>query len=96
VIDWLNERLVTIMGLNESLQDVFRDVDLRGELGAIRAETLVAHSRGDRIIPHSCSEELAARIPGARLISAESDNHMLLADEPAWPSFARELRAFLA
>jgi pimeloyl-ACP methyl ester carboxylesterase/AraC-like DNA-binding protein len=96
VIDWLNERLVTIMGLNESLQDVFRNVDLRSELGAIRAETLIAHSRGDRIIPHSCSEDLAARIPGARLVSTESGNHMLLADEPAWPGFARELRAFLA
>jgi pimeloyl-ACP methyl ester carboxylesterase len=96
VIDWLNERLVTIMGLNESLQDVFRNVDLRSELGDIRAKTLVAHSRGDRIIPHSCSEALAAQIPGARLISAESENHMLLADEPAWPDFARELRAFLA
>jgi pimeloyl-ACP methyl ester carboxylesterase/AraC-like DNA-binding protein len=96
VIDWLNERLVTIMGLNESLQLVFRNVDLRGELAAIRAETLVAHSRGDRIIPHCCSENLAAGITGARLILAESENHMLLADEPAWPDFARELRAFLA
>jgi pimeloyl-ACP methyl ester carboxylesterase/AraC-like DNA-binding protein len=95
VIDWLNERLVTIMGLNESLQLVFRNVDLRAELGAIRAETLVAHSRGDRIIPHSCSEELAARIPEARLVLADSENHMLLADEPAWPDFARELRGFL-
>jgi pimeloyl-ACP methyl ester carboxylesterase len=96
VIDWLNERLVTIMGLNESLQLVFRNVDLRGGLGAIRAETLVAHSRGDRIIPHRCSENLAAGIAGARLFSAESENHMLLADEPAWPGLARELRAFLA
>lgn len=96
VIDWLNERLVTIMGLNESLQDVFRNVDLRSELGAIRADALIAHSRGDRIIPHSCSEDLAARIPSARLVSTESANHMLLADEPAWPGFARELRAFLA
>ena len=75
---------------------MFSNVDLRVELGAIRAETPVAHSRADYIIPYSCSEELAARIPGARLISAESDNHMLLADEPAWPDFARELRAFLA
>jgi pimeloyl-ACP methyl ester carboxylesterase/AraC-like DNA-binding protein len=96
VIDWLNERLVTIMGLNESLQLVFRNVDLRGGLGAIRAETLVAHSRGDRIIPHRCSENLAAGIAAARLVPAESENHMLLADEPAWPGLARELRAFLA
>ncbi|GAO38183.1 putative AraC family transcriptional regulator [Sphingomonas changbaiensis NBRC 104936] len=95
VIEWLNERLVTIMGLNESLQDVFRSVDIRDELGGITAETLVAHSRGDRIIPHACSEDVAARIAGARMISVDSQNHMPLADEPAWTGFARELRAFL-
>lgn len=96
VIDWFNERLVTIMSLNESLQEVFRTVDLRGELGAVRARTLVGHSRGDRIIPHACSEALASGIEDARLISVESGNHMLLADDPGWPSFARELRRFLA
>jgi pimeloyl-ACP methyl ester carboxylesterase/AraC-like DNA-binding protein len=96
VIDWFNDRLVTIIGLNESLQNVFREVDLRGELGAITAETLVAHSRDDRIIPHACSEALAEGIDGARFLSLESDNHMLLGDDPAWPGFSQELRAFLA
>jgi pimeloyl-ACP methyl ester carboxylesterase/AraC-like DNA-binding protein len=96
VIAWLNERLVTIMGLNESLQEVFRSVDIRAELGAITAETLVAHSRGDRIIPHACADEVAAGIRGARRVSTESENHMLLADEPSWPGFAAEFRNFLA
>lgn len=96
VIDWLNERLVTIIGLNESLQQVFRNVDVRNLLGRISAETLIAHSRGDRIIPHACSEALAGGIAGSRFLSLDSDNHMLLGDEPAWPGLARELRAFLA
>ncbi|MFD1612426.1 alpha/beta fold hydrolase [Sphingomonas tabacisoli] len=96
VIDWFNERLVTIMGLNESLQEVFRSVDLRGELASISAETLIAHSRGDRIIPHGCSEVLAAGIADSRFMLLESGNHMLLGDEPAWPAFAQELRAFLS
>jgi pimeloyl-ACP methyl ester carboxylesterase len=78
------------------LQLVFRDVDLRADLGAIRADTLIAHSRGDRIIPHACSEALARGIPAARLTSLESGNHLLLGDEPAWPGFAQELRAFLS
>jgi pimeloyl-ACP methyl ester carboxylesterase/AraC-like DNA-binding protein len=94
MIDWFNDRLGTIMGLNESLQDVFRSLDLRGELGAITAETLIAHSRGDRIIPHACAEEMARLIPGARLLSCDSENHMLLADEPAWPVFVQGLRGF--
>lgn len=95
VIDWFNDRLVSIMALNESLQDVFRIVDLRGELGKIRAETLIAHSRGDRIIPYACSEQLAAGIPGATLCPLDSENHMLLADEPAWPVLAAQIRRFL-
>jgi len=96
MIDWFNDRLGRIMGLNESLQDVFRSLDLRGELGAITAETLVAHSRGDRIIPHACAEEMARLIPRARLVSCDSENHLLLVDEPAWQDFARVLQGFLA
>lgn len=96
MIDWFNDRLGTIMGLNEALQDVFRSLDLRSELGRITAETLVAHSRGDRIIPHDCAEDMARRIPGARLLSCDSENHMLLADEPAWPDFVQALHGFLA
>lgn len=96
MIDWFNERLVAIMRLNESLQEVFRSIDLRAELNAITADTLVAHSRGDRIIPHACSEELAREIQGARLLSLESENHILLEDETAWPVFARSFRQFLA
>ncbi|UVO52448.1 alpha/beta hydrolase [Sphingomonas sp. SUN019] len=82
MIDWFSQRLSTIMGLNESLQEVFRSLDLREELGWITAETLVAHSLGDRIIPHSCAEEMATPIPRAELMSLESGDHMLLAYEP--------------
>ena len=34
-------------------------------------------------------------IPGARFVPLESRNHVLLADEPAWPLFLREVDAFL-
>ena len=39
---------------------------------------------------------LAKRIPGARLVPLDSDNHILLGDEPAWQVFVDEVRAFLA
>ena len=39
---------------------------------------------------------LAAGIPGARLVTLESNNHVLLADEPAWPVFRREVTEFVA
>src|SRR5215211_7357121 len=38
---------------------------------------------------------LATLIPGARFLALESANHVLLADEPAWPAFLAEVRSFL-
>ena len=35
-------------------------------------------------------------IPGARLVTLDSDNHIMLEDEPAWPVFVGEVDAFLA
>jgi len=34
-------------------------------------------------------------VPGARFVPLASDNHVLLAGEPAWPGFLAELRSFL-
>jgi pimeloyl-ACP methyl ester carboxylesterase/AraC-like DNA-binding protein len=95
MIDWFGERLGTISLLSESLQNVFRDIDLRADLTKIRAPTLVMHSRGDRIIPAACSEELATGIDGAKLVLLKSENHMPLADEPAWSIARASLRSFL-
>ena len=39
--------------------------------------------------------ELAALIPGSRLVPLDSRNHLLTDHEPAWPVFLRELDAFL-
>ncbi len=58
--------------------------------------TLVLHSRGDRMNEFGHSRELAAGIRGARLVALESNNHIVLADEPAWPVFLREITQFIA
>jgi pimeloyl-ACP methyl ester carboxylesterase len=93
--DWFGERLQTISLLNEELQDVFRHIDLRPMLEAIRAPTLVMHSMGDRIVPAACSEALATGIDGAKLVLLKSENHLPLADEPAWRVARGALRNFL-
>jgi len=94
-VDWFGERLVTIMDLDEAIMEVFRSADVSHELPSIRADTLVMHSRGDRVIGFGCSEEIREAIPGARLLELDSDNHVLLGTEPAWVGARRELRAFL-
>ena len=95
MIEWFGDRLGTISVLSESLQDVFRILDLRDELGKIEAPTLIMHSKSDRIIPAVCSEEMAAGIKDAKLVLLDSENHVPLADEPAWPVARTALRQFL-
>jgi pimeloyl-ACP methyl ester carboxylesterase/DNA-binding CsgD family transcriptional regulator len=45
-------------------------------LGQVAAPTLVLHRRDDRAIPYRLGRELAARIPGARLVSLAGRSHL--------------------
>jgi DNA-binding CsgD family transcriptional regulator len=71
-------------------------VDVRDLLGQIDVPTLVLHSRGDRNTTFAKGRFLASEIPNSRLVTLESDNHILLGDEPAWPVFVQEVETFLA
>jgi pimeloyl-ACP methyl ester carboxylesterase len=62
----------------------------------VRARTLVLHARGDRRPPFAQGRLLATLIPDSRFVALDSINHILLADEPAWPRFLSEVEAFLA
>jgi pimeloyl-ACP methyl ester carboxylesterase/DNA-binding CsgD family transcriptional regulator len=70
-------------------------VDIAGEIPRIAAPTLILQSRGDHSTTFDNAVEVASLIPDARLVELESDNHILLADEPAWATFVAEVRAFL-
>jgi len=72
------------------------EADVSDLLGSVTAPTLVIHSLRDRMNDFAYARHLASRIPGARLVGLESDNHILLEDEPAWPVFLREVTEFLA
>jgi pimeloyl-ACP methyl ester carboxylesterase/DNA-binding CsgD family transcriptional regulator len=73
-----------------------RVTDSSGRLAELDLPVLVLHSRGDQMIGFQHSRQLAANIRGARLVALESSNHIVLAEEPAWPVLLRELIAFLA
>jgi DNA-binding CsgD family transcriptional regulator len=70
-------------------------IDVRAEAPRVAARTLVMHARGDRVVPAEEGRRLAALIPDARLVLLDSDNHILLADEPAWEQFRAALGEFL-
>jgi pimeloyl-ACP methyl ester carboxylesterase len=75
---------------------VFARIDVSRLAPKVRCPTLIVHSRGDRRVPESQARELAAQIPGSRLVLLNSRNHILTADEPAWPVFIDEVERFLA
>ena len=51
------------------------EIDVTDLLDRVGAPTLVVHRRGDRAIPYRAGRALAARIPGARLISLPGRSH---------------------
>jgi len=74
----------------------FHQLDIRDLLEQIQAPTLVAHVKGDRMVPFEAGRSLAGRIPGARFLPLEGGNHILQPDDAGWRTFVEELRTFLS
>ena len=71
-------------------------VDVRDRLPHLTVPTLVLHSKDDRMMERERGLAIASAIPNARLVLLESENHIVLSDEPAWQTFLAEVTAFLA
>ncbi len=74
----------------------FADIDVTAAAQRVACPTLVVHVRGDLAPPVDEGRLLASLIPGSRFVSLDGDNHLMLADEPAWPRFLDEVDRFLA
>ena len=79
----------------ERIRRACDDIDLLSVLPRVRVPTLVLHCRQDGVVPLEQGRMIAAAIPDARFVTLESDNHVLLAGEPAWPRFLQEVESFL-
>jgi len=71
------------------------EIDVTHLLADIDVPTLVLHARGDRMSGFAEGALLASRIAGARLVPLDSDNHIVLADEPARRVIRAEVSEFL-
>ncbi len=71
-------------------------MDVTSSARAVNSRTLVLHADGDMAVPFEEGRRLAGLIPGARFVPLRGRNHILLADEPAWPEFVAEVTAFVA
>ena len=74
--------------------DAFNAIDVAAEAQRIASPTLVVHSNRDCSISYEAGRRVAALIPGARFVTVDSRNHVLLSTEPAWRSLMEEMRAF--
>jgi pimeloyl-ACP methyl ester carboxylesterase len=96
--EWFDEleRTTTSPENAVRLLEAFGCIDVRHQLPHVRVPTLVIHSRGDVFTPSNLGKEMAAGIAGARFVSLDSQNHLLLEGEPALEQLYSEMRAFLS
>lgn len=70
------------------------DIDVMDMLPDVKVPTLVIHARHDHVSPYEQGRVLATRIPGARLVTLETENHIPVPDDPAWGKLMDEIEAF--
>ena len=98
LIDWHNEHFAELGPVERLLEmiELAADIDVRDDLAQVRAPALICHSKQDGNAPLEAGRAVADAISGSRFVELDSANHILLGDEPAWPAFTREFRAFLS
>lgn len=96
-MDWYNElmRISTSPDNALRLRGAFTMIDVTPLLSRVNVPTLILRSRNDAIAPFEDSRIMATEIPDSRFVSLESDNHILLEQEPAWPLFVEKVQEFL-
>jgi len=77
------------------LLQIIWNVDVREAASKIKCPVLIVHPEGDLTVPVEEGRLLASLIPDCRFVPLDSENHMLLADEPAWARLYGEVRDFL-
>ena len=94
---WFNDlqRMTTSPDNAARIRRANENIDITDLLPQIRIPTLVLHCRNDAAQPHEEGRILAAGIPGARFVTLEGDNHLILESDPCWPRFLDEIRVFL-
>ena len=96
--EWFNElqRISASPEGAQRLQRALSVIDVRHLLRKVRVPTLILHSREDSVVPFEAGRILARFIEGARFVALDSPNHLVLAQEPAWPKLVAHIREFLA
>lgn len=94
---WLAElqRQTTTQTMAARLWEEFHRIDVEQLAKQVDVPTLIFHVKGDKVVPFEAGRKLASLIPDARFVPLESENHILLKDDPAWKRFAAEVKSFV-
>lgn len=89
-------RLATTADKAVRLLEIGWSVDVREAARRLKCPVLVIHPEHDCAVPIAEGRLLASLIPDCRFVQVDSQNHMPLLDEPAWPRLIAEIQGFLA
>jgi len=78
------------------LFQVAANIDVREAARKVKCPVLIVHPERDGNVPIDEARLLASFIPHCRFVQLDTENHMPLADEPAWGKLVAEVRSFLA
>jgi pimeloyl-ACP methyl ester carboxylesterase len=95
--NWFNEFQRTC-GPAENIarfREIFDEINVVDLLDEINVPTLIAHCIGDSVAPLAEGKLLASRIPGAKFITFNSNNHMMFEHEPEFPRLIKCIDDFL-
>jgi pimeloyl-ACP methyl ester carboxylesterase len=96
-LSWFNDfQRQTVSPANAvAFLELFSRLDVRHRLAELNVPTLIFHARGDQRVGMEQAIELAASIKGAALVTLDTDNHILRANEPAMEVVLDRIQAFL-
>ncbi len=94
---WLAElqRKTASQAMAARLWEEFHRIDVKHLAKQVEVPTLIFHVTGDKVVPFEAGRRLASMIPEARFVPLESENHILLENDPAWSRFLAEVRTFI-
>jgi len=97
-MQWFNDlQKITTSAENAArIREACDRIDVSDLLPQVKVPTLVVHCRNDAVQPFDEGRRMAAMIPGARFVSLEGRNHLILEHEPAWVRFRQEIENFLS
>jgi len=90
------QRATTSAETANKMHEIAWQTDVQEAARKIKCPVLIMHPERDMSVPFEQSRLLASLIPDCRFVQLDGENHVPLADEPAWSQLVAEVRSFLA